>query len=244
MEIVTLTQRPDLADAHRDLTSGWPQFMLNDPVADLYYSQLDVWSDHVLLALDDTGIVARGFSVGFAMAGDIGRADLPSNGWDGVVRWSWLDLIAGRAPTHASALEVIVRPELQGTGVATEMVRAMIKNVDRLGFRELVAPVRPSDKHLEPKTSMSEYTARVRADGLPVDGWMRIHVRLGAEILAVCPNSMAISGSLAKWREWTGLPFDESGDVIVPGALVPVHVDVAQDHAVYVEPNVWMVHRW
>jgi len=30
----------------------------------------------------------------------------------------------------------------------------------------------------------------------------------------------------------------------VPGALVPVHVDLVQDHAVYVEPNVWMVHRW
>ncbi len=73
---------------------------------------------------------------------------------------------------------------------------------------------------------------------------MRIHARLGAEVGAVCPNSMTISGSLAEWRDWTGLPFDQSGEVIVPGALVPVHVDVTQDHAVYVEPNVWMVHRW
>lgn len=32
------------------------------------------------------------------------------------------------------------------------------------------------------------------------------------------------------------------GPLVVPGALVPIHVDVDQDHAVYVEPNVWMQH--
>ena len=41
----------------------------------------------------------------------------------------------------------------------------------------------------------------------------------------------------------TGLPFDVTGPVVVPGALVPVHCDVDQDHAVYVEPNVWVHHR-
>jgi GNAT superfamily N-acetyltransferase len=244
MEIVTLTQRPELIHAHWDLTSSWPEFMLEDPIADLYYSQLDVWSDFALLALDGEEIIARGFSVGFALGDEIGRRDLAADGWDGVVRWSWLDRIAGRAPTHVSALEVTVSGDRRRTGVATEMVRAMIRNTDRLGFRQMAAPVRPIDKQHEPGTSMSEYAGRIRSDGLPADGWMRIHARLGAETHAVCPNSMVISGSLDQWRTWTGLPFDESGEVTVPGALVPVHVDVAQNHAVYVEPNVWMVHRW
>jgi len=26
--------------------------------------------------------------------------------------------------------------------------------------------------------------------------------------------------------------------------LVPVHVDVEQNHAVYIEPNVWLRHHW
>ena len=47
----------------------------------------------------------------------------------------------------------------------------------------------------------------------------------------------------AQWREWTGLPFTTSGEVEVAGALSPVHVSVEQDHAVYVEPNVWVHHR-
>jgi hypothetical protein len=53
---------------------------------------------------------------------------------------------------------------------------------------------------------------------------------------------MVMTGSLDEWREWTGLPFDETGEVIVPKALVPVHCSVEHDHAVYVEPNVWVQH--
>jgi hypothetical protein len=33
-----------------------------------------------------------------------------------------------------------------------------------------------------------------------------------------------------------------TADVIVPEALVPVHCDAEHDHAVYVEPNVWVEH--
>jgi hypothetical protein len=29
----------------------------------------------------------------------------------------------------------------------------------------------------------------------------------------------------------------------VPGALCPIHVSLEQDHAVYVEPNIWLHHR-
>jgi hypothetical protein len=52
-----------------------------------------------------------------------------------------------------------------------------------------------------------------------------------------------VAGSLAEWREWTGLPFDSAGDVAVPGALLPVRCEPEHDVAVYVEPNVWMHHR-
>ena len=35
----------------------------------------------------------------------------------------------------------------------------------------------------------------------------------------------------------------ESGSYLVPGALVPVEMDVGKDRGVYVEPNAWMFHR-
>ena len=59
----------------------------------------------------------------------------------------------------------------------------------------------------------------------------------------VAPTSMTIPGTLEQWREWTGLPFDASGPVHVPGALVPVMCAAEHDVAVYVEPNVWVHHH-
>jgi len=54
---------------------------------------------------------------------------------------------------------------------------------------------------------------------------------------------MVVAGTLAEWSGWTGMPFDRSGAAIVPGALSPVHVSVEQNHAVYIEPNLWVHHR-
>jgi hypothetical protein len=53
---------------------------------------------------------------------------------------------------------------------------------------------------------------------------------------------MVVPGTVADWRRWTGMELTASGQIAVPGALVPVHVSLEQDHAVYVEPNVWVRH--
>ena len=58
----------------------------------------------------------------------------------------------------------------------------------------------------------------------------------------VAPRSMCIPGTLEEWREWTGLPFDTTGPVVVPGALTPVMCDAEHGTATYVEPNVWIRH--
>jgi hypothetical protein len=53
---------------------------------------------------------------------------------------------------------------------------------------------------------------------------------------------MRITGPIADWEEWTGMRLSETGPYVVPGALVPVQLDVEHDLGVYEEPNVWMVH--
>jgi hypothetical protein len=136
----------------------------------------------------------------------------------------------------------MVAPRLQRQGISQAMLKALRDNAHRLGFTSLYAPIRPTDKHREPLTPFAEYVARRRADGQPHDSWMRTHLRLGAAVLKVAPCSMVIAGTLAEWREWTGLPFEGSGTAIVPGALSPVHVSFEQGHAVYVEPNLWVRH--
>lgn len=230
------------AISHADFDRSWPIFMQQDPTARLYYGELDSIADYVLLAMDGDEPVAKAYSTPFAF-GFKGREELPAAGWDEVIRWQHDDRMTGRERNVASALEIVVLKERQGAGIASVMVKALRENAFRLGHEVLYAPVRPSQKSDEPETPMSEYAWRVRDDGLPYDAWLRVHVRAGGRILKVCPLSMTIVGTLAEWRAWTGLPFDNDGPVIVEGALSPVLVSSSQDVGVYVEPNVWIEHR-
>jgi GNAT superfamily N-acetyltransferase len=251
LAVFPLRERPELRGQafSAEFRAAVPEFMLHDPTAGLYYADpaLDRYLDFVLVTVDrdDPGrVVARAVSVPFAF-GDaaLGRGELPDAGWDAVIRWAHADGLAGRAPNAVSALEIMVLPPYRGRGVSQLMLRAMRDNTGARGFADLYAPVRPTEKHLDPQLPFADYVARMREDGLPQDAWVRAHVRLGASIVKMAPCSMVVAGTLAEWSRWTGLAFERSGDVIVPGALAPVHVSCEQNHAVYIEPNLWMHHR-
>ncbi len=160
-----------------------------------------------------------------------------------MIRWADADWRARRRATVVSALEIIVLGPYRGRGVSQLMLKALIANTWARGFGDLYAPVRPSDKHREPRTPFADYVARQRSDGLPHDSWLRTHIRAGGRIVKIAPCSMVIAGTLAEWSHWTGLTFTQSGMVEVPGALSPIAVSCEQDHAVYVEPNIWVHHR-
>lgn len=240
LAISVLADRPDLAGAMWDMPSSWPEFMRHDPIGGLFYNNVESrFADFVLVAQDDAGeVVAVAYSIPFVRGGDA----LPVHGWDFVIRNGVLATVRGATPDALSAVEISVRPDRQGAGLSRQMLDAMRANAARNGFAELVAPVRPNGK-ADPHEPMTSYAARVRPDGLPVDPWLRVHVRAGGRIEAVAPRSMVVPGTLEEWREWTGLPFDRSGPVQVPGALAPVHCDLEHGVATYVEPNVWVVHR-
>jgi GNAT superfamily N-acetyltransferase len=248
--VATFAERPDLLAKvfEAEIQSAVPEFMRHDPAAALYYGdgQLGHYLDYGLVAVDPAEPdrpVARAFSVPFAFPDHTRRREeLPDRGWDEVIRWAYQDRLAGVRPTAVSALEIMVAPRLQGRGIARVMLEALRNHARRLGFADLYAPLRPTDKHKEPLTPFADYVARCREDGLPHDSWVRAHVRVGARIVKVAPYSMVIAGTLAEWRRWTGLPFIQSGAAVVPGALSPIHVSLEQDHAVYVEPNLWVRH--
>jgi hypothetical protein len=249
--VATFSQRPDLLDKvfDREIQSAVPEFMRHDLAGALYYGngQLDRYREFGLVAVDPAEPerpIARAFSVPFAFRdGTKGREELPDGGWDAVIRWADQDRRAGRPATAVSALEIMVAPWLQRRGISRLMLSALRDNARHLGFADLYAPLRPTNKHCEPLTPFADYVARQREDGLPHDSWVRTHVRAGAQIVKVAPYSMVVAGTIAEWRRWTGLGFTGSGPTIVPGALSPVHVSLEQDHAVYIEPNLWVHHR-
>lgn len=242
-----LSRRPELGPMLWQLEGVWPMYLTKDSVSDFYYDAVERdFAEFALVAYEPGRpdvTVARALAVPFAFGPDAGRPELPDGGWDAAITWGVLDRAEGRRPTHVSALEIAIRPEHQGKGLAARLLAAMTGNARRLGFADLFAPVRPNAKPNEPHTPMSEYAYRTRADGLPADPWLRVHVRAGGQIVGVCPRAMTVAGSLREWRTWTGLPFDRTGDVVIPGGLVPAHCSVEHDHAVYVEPGVWVHHR-
>ena len=122
------------------------------------------------------------------------------------------------------------------------MVKQMKANAANMGCRRLVVPIRPTAKPGFPQMPMTDYAAKRRPDGSAFDPWQRVHESLGATVVGPCERAMVIEGTTAQWEEWAGMAFDVDGEVIVPGALAPVTVDLEADLVTYVEPNLWMRH--
>jgi hypothetical protein len=179
--------------------------------------------------------------VPISWSGDIESGDLP-RGWSDVVAIAALDSILRRKPRVVSALEITIKSDFRGMGLSYAILRELISNAGRLGYKNLIAPVRPTMKQRYPNTAMSDYLQMRGPDGLSLDPWIRVHQRLGGRIVASAPLSMTIAGTLEEWRAWTSSPFDRSGLVSVAGALAPVMCDTQNGSAVYVEPNVWVLH--
>ena len=104
------------------------------------------------------------------------------------------------------------------------------------GLRELIAPVRPTAKARYPLIPIESYVEWRRPDGSHFDPWIRLHERVGGEILAPAPRSMVIEAPVSEWEAWTGVPLPADGDHVVPGMLAPLVV--ADGIGRHVEPNV------
>ncbi|GAA3491600.1 N-acetyltransferase [Streptomyces cremeus] len=243
IRITSFAERPELIGRAYEIADTWPEFTAHEPVVNALLGRVvEEFPEYCVVATDGDRVVARGLSVPFSAVLD-GREEMPDRGWDQVLLWASEDRRSGNRPTVASALEITIDADHLGRGLSYRMLDAMRGAVGRQGHDTLLAPVRPNAKHLRPTVPLSSYVQDLREDGLPADPWLRVHVKAGGTVHRVAPASMTVSGSLAQWREWTGLPFEEDGDVEVPGALVPVRCSLEHDRAVYVEPNVWVRHR-
>ncbi len=141
-----------------------------------------------------------------------------------------------------SAVAALTSAAHKRRGLSAEILRAMRSLAGERGMHSLVAPVRPTLKSSYPLTPFDRYVGWKRDDGLPVDPWLRLHHRLGAESLKVMPRSLVVTGKVSEWEGWTGMSFPESGPYVVPGALQPVRIDLDRDEGRYEDPNVWMRH--
>lgn len=232
------SQAGDIAEA------SWPEFMLHDPIADEHWHELfDRFNEYqfALLDLESNRMAAMANSVPFRWDHEL--VDLPEGGWDWVFLKALEDHENGASPDIQSAIQINIHPNYQGQGLSPIMVKAMRDIAQSKGFKNLIAPVRPNLKAKYPLTSIDDYIHWTDDGGLPIDAWLRVHVRAGGKIIKPCHEAMTIRGTREEWESWTGLKFPQSGPYIIPGALVPMQMDVAKDEGVYIEPNVWTVHE-
>ncbi|MBU8934545.1 MAG: GNAT family N-acetyltransferase [candidate division Zixibacteria bacterium] len=243
--LVTAVDCSDLLAINNPLVvESWPEFMLHDAVAGLHWNDLfHRFPEYQfsLLDQDTQKVIAAGNCIPLAWDGD--PSQLPDKGWDWALAQGVDDLANGRQPHTLCALQIMVAGSHRGKKLSSQIIEIMKKIGSDNGLKRLIAPVRPNFKSRYPLTSMNNYIKWENSHGLPFDPWLRVHFRMGAEIINVCPQAMHISGSITQWEQWTEMPLPESGRYIIPGALVPVEIDRNADTGIYVEPNVWMVHR-
>lgn len=161
---------------------------------------------------------------------------LPHGGWRWVITTALNQRRQGVAPNMLAALGIHVMPSQRGKGIS----RLALQTMHSMAHGALIAPVRPSQKHLYPLIPMAQYAHWKRPDGWLFDAWMRTHQRMGARVVKVANRSMVVTGTCDEWHTWTGLHFPQDGRYVVAGALAPVTVRAG--YGQYTEPNVWMLH--
>ena len=242
--ILTCAERPDLWQrSHEQIVDVWPEYNRHGDVLNEHWSRLDEDFREFQFVLYDEArdlVLAHGHSIPVWWDGTV--TGLPA-GIDRGVADAVRLFDDGGEPNTLSALAVEIPPKHQSGGHSRTMIGTMRDIAAKHRFGSLIAPLRPTWKERYPLTPMERYAYWTRKDGLPFDPWIRLHVRLGAEIMQPVERSLRITGTVAEWEQWTGTPFPENGTYVFPHCLAPLEIDREADLGSYWEPNVWVRHR-
>jgi GNAT superfamily N-acetyltransferase len=232
MELLRYADRPDLREVRGEL-QAFPEFMNHNAMGSRFWGRLyDEFPAFQLALLDDGRLIAEVHALPVPLEGD----DLPE-GWDEAFERG---MTAGGGDV-LSLLAIAVDPHRRGQGVATRLIEAAREAARDAGLRSVIAPVRPTLKERYPLIPIERFVLWRRDNGAHFDPWIRVHERVGGEIVRPAPDSMRIEASVPDWEEWTGMRFPEDGTYVVPGMLAPLEVSGAV--GVHIEPNVWMRHQ-
>lgn len=248
-QLQTVADDPTLAETIQAMIDRiWPPFVTQASMPKGHtlpfdwFGIFDRWPQLQFVLIDPVDGVMVGACNALTLAWDGPAEELPDEGWNWVMHQAVLDLEAGRTPTMGSALSVTIDPTRRGQQLSSVALRAMKLLLQETGVKRFFAPVRPTTKARYPITPMAEFMRWQNAEGLPLDPWMRVHVRLGGRMIKACNRSQPLAGRVAQWEEWLGLPLPASGEYVGPGLLSTLWVDREADEGVNWEPNVWIEH--
>jgi len=233
-----LSDNKKLVDVINKLHSEpWPVFLSEDSSVKKYWQRLyQIYPKYQLLFRINSEYVGVANSAPIYWNGNID--DLPA-GFDEAI-----EIIIGenKKPNTLCGLAVVISKEYLGKGISSKIINNLKKLAKSYGYSNLILPVRPILKSQYPTISMDNYI-NWEKDNLPFDPWLRVHIKIGGEILKVANPSMIVRGTVSDWRRWTGMHFGESNKYIIQGALNPVNIDLENDLGEYIEPNIWVLHK-
>jgi hypothetical protein len=238
-EAATYAARPDLAARVGEIADPWPEFIHHANCNRLWHVMRERFPQFqvVLFDADSEAMLGRGQTIPVRWDGT--AAGLPGGVDDAVEQGA--ALADGEADTLC-AIVAVLDPAARGRRLSSLVIDAMRSAATTAGLQALIAPVRPTLKEIYPLTAIESYATWRRDDGRLFDPWLRVHERLGGEVLGIAERSMTVEGKVGEWESWTEMAFPETGSYVLPGALVPIEIDREADLGRYVEPNVWMRH--
>jgi hypothetical protein len=238
-DTTTYAARPDLAARVGEIADPWPEFIHHANCNRLWHVMRERFPQFqlVLFDADSDRMLGRGQTMPVRWDGT--AAGLPGGVDDAVEQGA--ALADGEADTLC-AIVAVLDPAARGRRLSSLVIDAMRSAATTAGLQALIAPVRPTLKEIYPLTAIESYATWRRDDGRLFDPWLRVHERLGGEVLGIAERSMTVEGKVGEWESWTEMPFPETGSYVLPGALVPIEIDREADLGRYVEPNVWMRH--
>ena len=228
-----------MADLYSD---GFPEFIAADKLAKQYIGRVREWFPEWNLTLVDVeqAPVATGWGIPVRWDGSV--ADLPGGYTQATIR-----AVEGREqgiePDTLVICGAIVAGRRTGQGLASRLLAVLRDLAIDSRLQRVIAPVRPTLKQRYPLTPIETFMAWTRPDGSALDPWVRTHLRMGATIIAAAPSSQTMTGTVAEWEKWTGIPLPSTGDYVIPQGLSVLHIDREADLGTYTEPNIWIRHR-
>lgn len=181
----------------------------------------------------------------------VASADAQPMRWDGnpenLPEGGWTELMLAAAagfdeqPDWAFATGTSILPEYQGSGLAGQLLEGLRDRAIELGYRGLVAPVRPSARWRALHLDIADYAELRLPDGRHYDPWVRVHERIGGEIIGSCPDSAIFSAPREDWERWAAMKLPDNGFFLIDGAIG--WLSLKEGHGVLSEDSLWLLHR-
>lgn len=228
-----------LEQYRKTVRSSFPDLIFESEIVKHCWPKIEKYFPEFQVFLVDQSENIIGFINSIPFYWDQPLQELPDDGWDWLVNHGIEGFEKGIQPNCIGGLQIIVSKSHLGKGYSKLLIDEGKKIKERLGFQNLVIPIRPTLKSNFPNMDMEAYI-NYQIDGKVYDPWIRTHLSSGAEIIKICPNAMNIQGDIAMWEKLIKQKIHQSGNYEVEGGLNHVYIDLENNNGEYREDNIWI----